>query len=708
MHVRIAGPLVFGVLLAAGSGGQLGAQSAPSTTGQATFRSSADYVQVSVQARDRNGRPTPDLSAADLQIFEDGKLQEIASFAHINVPVERRLATRATPAAVAIGETAWRTNVTAADGRVFVLFVDAMHVAAERTVPMRRLLKQFVVEHMADNDVAAVVVTGGLTPSQDFTGDKATLLAAIDRITGDRLPSRILSKWEHYILVPFDYIKDMHDGERAHRARQSLSSLRRFLEMLGGLSGRRTAVLFVSEGLDIDLDDRIGRASSPHMGTGAGRNMEIENWGNTDLEANYASVVAAELQLTVEASTRSSVAIYPIDPRGLADAAEYTIRVGGPTSASPFLPTSLLRAESLRMQQQLRDLAGRTGGRAIVGTNNFATPLAAIVEDASHYYMLTYRTARRDDGRFHRIEVRSSRPGITVSARDGYYAPRRGTTSVAARSPLAGLLESPLQLPGMMMSAASTAIPGAKTTTMRFVVEFHGRALGSTSSVPPVIDLAYVLTDDDGRVLTQVEKTLTLAVSNEMRTSLADNGLRYVADVTVPPGRHHVRLAAHNRSTQEMGSLFWDVDVPTVPPSDVEVSPLVLTSRAADTMPTISDASKGSASSTGMMTARRAFASEDVLSISTLVANGRKPGEPLTAAFVISTDDGREVARQDVALPSTDRRSELAAYSQRVALDTLAPGHYRADFVIRSANGRVRAQRALLFEVTRPTGRATQ
>lgn len=699
MRVRPTGPVVLALLLSAG--GVLWAQTAPPASGQVTFRTSSDYVQVSVQARDRNDRPVTDLSASDLQLFEDGKLQEIATFSPVNVPVERRAVGPAATTIAAIGETAWTTNASTSEGRTFVLFVDAMHISAERTFQARRVLKQFVTDNMGDNDVAAVVVTGGLTPSKDFTGDKASLLAAIGKITGDRLPSRMLSKYQRKLMVPYDYVRDLYAGERAHRAEQTYSGLRRVVEMLSGLGGRRTAVLFVSEGLDVDMQDRIGKAGGPHQAQAVAGRAPNDEWSNDTMEAHYAGSVADELQLTVEASTRANVAIYTIDPRGLADGEELGIHVPGPPEGTSFLPTALFRAESVRMQQNLRDLAGRTGGRAIVSTNNFSAPLDAIMQDASQYYILTYRMTHRDDGRFHRISVKSSRPGVTLSARDGYYAPRAGDKAHAARSPLAALLESPIQLPGLTMSAASTVIPGGAKSTVRFAVEFSGSALGGATGAPPVIDLAYVVTDDEGRVLDRGEKTLTLAVSKEMRTSLADHGLRYVADLSAPPGKHHVRLAALNRATQTAGSLFWDVDVSTVPPSDVAVSPLVLTSRQADTMPTISDVPRASGPADGMMTAQRAFGAADVLSISTLVANGRDTGETLAASFVVSSSDGREVARKDVDLPPADRRSEVAAFSQRVTLNTLAPGRYRADFVVRSSDGRVRAQRALLFEVGR-------
>jgi hypothetical protein len=46
-----------------------------------------------------------------------------------------------------------------------------------------------------------------------------------------------------------------------------------------------------------------------------------------------------------------------------------------------------------------------------------------IVGDASHYYLLRYTSPAPEGARgYRRIEVRVSRPGVRVRARDGYLA----------------------------------------------------------------------------------------------------------------------------------------------------------------------------------------------------------------------------------------------------------------------------------------------
>jgi Ca-activated chloride channel family protein len=89
---------------------------------------------------------------------------------------------------------------------------------------------------------------------------------------------------------------------------------------------------------------------------------------------------------------------------------------------------SVSPAEVLRARQALRTLSEQTGGRYIRdpgGAQMYAT-FQAIVQELGHQYTLGYYPAlERRDGRWHRIDVRVARPGVTVRTRRGYYAPRR-------------------------------------------------------------------------------------------------------------------------------------------------------------------------------------------------------------------------------------------------------------------------------------------
>jgi VWFA-related protein len=72
-------------------------------------------------------------------------------------------------------------------------------------------------------------------------------------------------------------------------------------------------------------------------------------------------------------------------------------------------------------QDSLRVLAEETGGIAIVNSNDFDKGLKRIDNETSDYYVLGYYSSNPDPlRRTRRIDVRTTRPGVTVRAREEY------------------------------------------------------------------------------------------------------------------------------------------------------------------------------------------------------------------------------------------------------------------------------------------------
>src|SRR5204863_230180 len=102
--------------------------------------------------------------------------------------------------------------------------------------------------------------------------------------------------------------------------------------------------------------------------------------------------------------------------------------------------------EYRRTQDTLRALADETSGFAAVNTNDFGNAFARVVKDNSAYYVLGYYPAGHPkDGRFHKLQVKVSRPDLKVRARSGYSTPRgkasRETPTVGGRDTPALLAE---------------------------------------------------------------------------------------------------------------------------------------------------------------------------------------------------------------------------------------------------------------------------
>src|SRR5687768_16771191 len=191
-HMRnFALPLIFAaVVLQSPVRGQ-----APPTPG-VTFQVEVNYVDVDVVVTDEQGRFVTGLTRDDFAVFEDGKPQKIDTFSLVDVPVEK-------PDEIVVeGRTIradTRTNREPFDGRVYVIVLDDLDVSAMRSGPVRDAARQFVRDHMAANDLGAVVYTSGRSDAaQEFTTDRELLIRAIDKFQGRRMRSLSLDRLDAY------------------------------------------------------------------------------------------------------------------------------------------------------------------------------------------------------------------------------------------------------------------------------------------------------------------------------------------------------------------------------------------------------------------------------------------------------------------------------------------------------------------------------
>ena len=122
------------------------------------------------------------------------------------------------------------------------------------------------------------------------------------------------------------------------------------------------------------------------------------------------------------AAREANVAIFFVDARGLeAGTSQSTAEAIGQTDARDIgWATAGIELEAAGAVT----VAEETGGFAVRNTNDLSAGIRRIADESRSYYLVGYtpREPRRD-GRFHKIQVRVNRPGLTVRARKGYYAP---------------------------------------------------------------------------------------------------------------------------------------------------------------------------------------------------------------------------------------------------------------------------------------------
>jgi VWFA-related protein len=670
----------------------------PQQPQQPTFRVRVDYVEVDVVVTDRQGNLVRDLKKEDFQVLEDGKAQTINTFIQVDIPVER--GDRPLFAESPI-EPDVQTNEKPFDGRVYVMVIDDLHTRFGRSPRVKVAAKQFIERRLGANDLMAVVHTFGPSDAnQEFTSNKRLLLAAVDRTSGRKLDSATANKTREYnqtqgLRQPGEPLNDPEDHERGFNARNTLDTLRNVAEWFGSVHGRRKTILFVSEGIDYDIYDMIANTGSNHQS---------------------ASMVMDATRDAIAAATRSNVAIYGIDPRGLTDLGDESIEIGSfPDDTSLGIGTASLQNELRLSQDSLRVLSDETGGFAVVNRNDYATAYQRIVEDNSTYYVLAYYPPDARPGRLHKIDVRVTRPGLTVRARKGYVTPKKveevkTTNSKNPSTPeLREALDSPLPVSGLTMHVFAAPFKGAApNASVLFGVEMRGRDLQLSQNAKFL--LSYIAIDQNGKV--RGGNTDSLAMPNlkpETKARIEQTGLRVLNRLDLPPGKYQLRVAAHDTNGGNVGSVQYDLAVPDFQKAPFSISGLVLTSALGSALPTVRADEQLKQVLPGPPISLRSFPQNDEIVLFTEVYDndGGKPHK-VDIVATIRTDEGREVFKTDETRDSADLGGARGGYgyTTKIPLKELAPGKYVLKVEGKTRLGNTPAVgRELRIEVTPPVSR---
>ena len=544
----------------------------------------------------------------------------------------------------------------------------------------------------------AVVTTGGSTSgAQEFTSRKRLLLAAVDKFAGRKLDSATLTRGDALQRIGSSSrngrIDDPEDAERGHNARSTLTHLKSVAEWFGGVRGRRKSIVFVSEGIDYDITDVFNNRS--------------------------ASTIMDETREAIAAATRSNVSIYTVDPRGLTTLGDDTIGSasfgadqGASARSRPSVGISSLMNELRLSQDSLRTLADETGGFAAVNSNEFTTAFERIVRDNSGYYVLAYYPpSDKRDGKFHKIEVRVTRPGLTVRARRGYVSPRgnRPTPKPTDKGPSPELLEalnSPIQVSGLTMHVFAAPFKGtAPNASVAFGVELRGRDLSLASGNK--VELTFLAVDADGKTRGSRTDVLTIDLRPETLARVQATGFRLLNRVDLPPGRYQLRLAARDSRTGTAGSVVYDLEVPDYSKLPFSMSGLVITSLSGASLATVRADEQLKAVLPVPPTAERTFPQNDELALfAEIYDDGRAPEHKVDIVTTVRSDTGTVLFMNEDERASNELQGQRGGYgyTARIPLTDLPPGLYVLRVEARSRLGdHTAASREVRFTVTAPT-----
>ncbi|HVR27923.1 MAG TPA: VWA domain-containing protein [Thermoanaerobaculia bacterium] len=381
-------------------------------------------VNVDVFVRDKDGNPVTGLQVGDFELYEGDKPVQITNFYEFR---EGREVRPERPDAIAEPEKArrredvftshpgLRTSDVPEDQRLnLVIYVDQLNITPQGRNKLFRFLRQFLNTKLdRDDRVMLMTYNRSIKVVRPFTSDSRLVADAtyeLEKHTG----GRSLQNSERIdVLKEIDEGRDcqmsmgrakMHAESVFNDLQFTLDGMRAAIDQLAGVPGRK-ALLYVSEGLPMRAGEDVFWAVDERYSGGD----SVQGFGsiggcsNAVMESFHYD---ASRRMTDIANTASAnrVTIYTIDAAGL--------RVGGLRSAefgTIGLSTNIESIYTRNLQDSLVFLADKTGGKAIINTNNFLGGLEGLAADFDSYYSLGFSPSHAGTGRRYRLSVKIKR-----------------------------------------------------------------------------------------------------------------------------------------------------------------------------------------------------------------------------------------------------------------------------------------------------------
>ena len=435
------GPCVLAVVCA------LAAASPRAQPQRPTFETASSVVLLDIVVRDKKGQPVRDLRADEVQVAEDGQPRTLTAFRLVEGQVSEDRVAGPTSAGLQPDPSRQVSLVTMVfdkllDGRqqarqaaldfiannmesnvwISVFTIDQRLVVRQPFTQDPYLVKQAVLAATGTTSVAAASLAGSAALEEQFSkeaksiAEQAQAAAAGSESTAGAPNAAAIGEANAQAQMAQVIANTLRFSDSIQRQQQGQSSLYPMLALVkaqGRLAGRKTLIYF-SEGLVVpkNLDEvfktAISEANRANVtvyavdarGLGSGR----------DSAAAQAQLLKAARDSQLQMAKRGAGAV-SVDEVLIAESAEESLRAN--------------------VQNTLAELAQSTGGFLSADTNDFRTPMRRIASDIGSYYEAAYVPVSQEfDGRFRRISVKVTRPGVTVQSRSGYFALPPGEGSI--------------------------------------------------------------------------------------------------------------------------------------------------------------------------------------------------------------------------------------------------------------------------------------
>jgi VWFA-related protein len=501
------------------------------------FRANTHMVQLNVIVRDKNG-PVADLTKGDFVITERSKRRAISVFA-INKEAP------GIASALTLPENTFSNRLISrgASASVTMILLDRLNTLLATSSPgeqtplfgpsqafsnAKQHLLKFVDELQPNERVAIYSLGGSLKVLSDFTSDREQLKTALNGYQETSITSR-------EVVEPMG-VDVCRPGDPC--------------PLNGPINKDRQTFAGIANGARAQTTMATLLALAAHVDGIPGRKNLV--WLTSDL------VIPAEA--LGRALSRSNIAIYPVDARGLlpietgrtqadSNALARGIWRGSPTSsaAGPTVPVGI---------NAMQTLADETGGRAFVNTNDLTGAIRTAIEDGAVTYTLGfYVDSDSLDGKFHELKVRVRRPGLEVRTEQGYFA-LKDMAGNGTASQFTVPMISPLESSAIHMLARLQRVGGRLSISGS--LDLRDLHLEQTDDVSKGVVQIYVVQQDaTGKTLDRQRQHLQLQLTGKQYEAYLKTGIFFRTDLLPKDGLKTLRFLVADGAN--VGSLIVPV-----------------------------------------------------------------------------------------------------------------------------------------------------
>jgi VWFA-related protein len=262
-----------------------------------------------------------------------------------------------------------------------------------------------------------------------------------------------------------------------------------------------------------------------------------------------------------EAFERSGVAIYPVRQVMLGSPNNVNLDGTGPANTSaPQGRGAASTSTGMGSLDTLDQFAGMTGGRADGGKDIGAALRQAISDARTSYQVGYYPPEKIWDDKYHKIRVTSTRKGLRIQARTGYYGWREAP-GARTQDAIDSAIATSFDAAEIGLRASLTPDPKG-SRTLRLEAHIDARDVASVPAgqfYNAELRLAVVGYTPGQQPPHGIQTPLNLHWSAQERDLALSQGIGITQDVTMPEGVDSVRLIVFDRGSDTVGSVTMPV-----------------------------------------------------------------------------------------------------------------------------------------------------